>query len=321
MRLIVVIQGVAAQLRVAGGLPRREKVGYREVISQMRGTQRALRGTDPGRCVIQQRLRYALFGEQTIERYLIRNDPFTDRNRLGLHLLKQCLGPRLLLRRELKGIGEFEHMSGACVTVEFSGEGEAHPSAGFEIRNLLLRKCFYRAPLHTRIGRGGCRRCTYRMARHCGAVLVLCRHRKAECEQNCEAKRALAWSLHFRPLFAINQACHGPAVLNMIEIMSSLLVGGLSKLAERKRALAAGDVLFRAGDPIRSLFLVASGALVLSRSLPHGSDLVLQRAGPGAVLAEASLFAESYHCDAIAAQPSVRGEADNRRPDRNAIVS
>ena len=76
-------------------------------------------------------------------------------------------------------------------------------------------------------------------------------------------------------------------------------------MGEREQELAAGDVLFRAGDPILSVFLVASGALLLTRSLPHGSELVLQRAGPGAILAEASLFAKSYHCDAVAAQPSV----------------
>ena len=87
--------------------------------------------------------------------------------------------------------------------------------------------------------------------------------------------------------------------------MSSLLATELSRLGQREQALAAGDVLFRAGDPILSLFLVISGALLLRRSLPHGSELVLQRTGPGAILAEASLFVQSYHCDAIAAQPSV----------------
>jgi CRP-like cAMP-binding protein len=91
----------------------------------------------------------------------------------------------------------------------------------------------------------------------------------------------------------------------MIAIMSSFLVFGLSLLAERQQALSAGDALFRAGDPVRSLFLVVSGALLLTRSLPHGSELVLQRAGSGAILAEASLFADCYHCDAIAAQASV----------------
>lgn len=91
----------------------------------------------------------------------------------------------------------------------------------------------------------------------------------------------------------------------MIAIMSSPLTAELSRLGEREQKLAANDVLFRAGDPILSLFLVVSGALLLTRSLPHGSELVLQRAGPGAILAEASLFAQSYHCDAIAAQPAV----------------
>ncbi len=87
--------------------------------------------------------------------------------------------------------------------------------------------------------------------------------------------------------------------------MSSLLASALSRMAKREQELAAGDMLFRAGDPVLSLFLVVSGELLLTRALPQGSDLVLQRAGIGAVLAEASLFAESYHCDAIAAGPSV----------------
>lgn len=32
-----------------------------------------------------------------------------------------------------------------------------------------------------------------------------------------------------------------------------------------------------------------------------GATIILQRAGPGAILAEASLFSERYHCDAISA--------------------
>lgn len=91
----------------------------------------------------------------------------------------------------------------------------------------------------------------------------------------------------------------------MIVIMSGSLIDGLSRLKGRKRELAAGDVLFRVGDPVLSLFLVTAGALRLTRALPHGFQLTLQRAGPGAILAEASLFAESYHCDASAAEDSV----------------
>jgi CRP-like cAMP-binding protein len=91
----------------------------------------------------------------------------------------------------------------------------------------------------------------------------------------------------------------------MIAIMSPSLIDTLSKLATRDQTLSAGEILFRSGDPILSLFLVASGALRLTRPLPHGLQLTLQRAGSGAILAEASLYADCYHCDALAAESSV----------------
>ncbi len=99
----------------------------------------------------------------------------------------------------------------------------------------------------------------------------------------------------------------------MIAIMSNSLVVGLSKLAQRETELAAGDILFRAGDAVVALFLVVAGTLRLARSLPHGFQLTLQRAGPGAILAEASLFADRYHCDAVAAEHSVLRVVPRRR--------
>ena len=83
----------------------------------------------------------------------------------------------------------------------------------------------------------------------------------------------------------------------MIAIMSHALFTQLLELAHRERQLASGEVLFRIGDRVRSLFLVIAGAIRLTRSLPHGPQLILQRAGPGTVLAEASLFADHYHCE------------------------
>jgi CRP-like cAMP-binding protein len=71
-----------------------------------------------------------------------------------------------------------------------------------------------------------------------------------------------------------------------------------------ERSLAAGEVLFRAGDPVRSLYRVETGAMRLVRPLPHGAELVIQRAQAGAILAEASLFAVTYHCDAVASGPA-----------------
>lgn len=83
----------------------------------------------------------------------------------------------------------------------------------------------------------------------------------------------------------------------MIAIM---VFEALSQLADRELTLAEGEVLFRFGDKIRSIFLVASGGVRLVRHLPHGPALTLQLAEEGSVLAEASLFATQYHCDAVA---------------------
>jgi CRP/FNR family transcriptional regulator, dissimilatory nitrate respiration regulator len=91
----------------------------------------------------------------------------------------------------------------------------------------------------------------------------------------------------------------------MIAIMSGILVTQLSALAQHEQQFAAGDIVFRAGEPVRSLSLVVVGAVKLTRSLPHGAQLTLQHARPGAILAEASIFAENYHCEGVATEDAV----------------
>jgi CRP-like cAMP-binding protein len=66
------------------------------------------------------------------------------------------------------------------------------------------------------------------------------------------------------------------------------------------RTFAQGSVLFRREDPVHSLFLVRSGMVALERPLTDGTALTLSIATAGMALAEASLFATTYHCDAIA---------------------
>jgi CRP-like cAMP-binding protein len=44
--------------------------------------------------------------------------------------------------------------------------------------------------------------------------------------------------------------------------------------------------------------------VLLQRHTTHGVHLVLQNAGPAAVIAEASAYSDRYHCDAVAAEES-----------------
>jgi CRP-like cAMP-binding protein len=90
----------------------------------------------------------------------------------------------------------------------------------------------------------------------------------------------------------------------MIAIMLDALFERFLKLAKREQHLASGTTLFRLGDPVLSLYLVTAGELRLVRVLPHGAQLTLQRAGSASILAEASLFADQYHCDALATEES-----------------
>lgn len=78
------------------------------------------------------------------------------------------------------------------------------------------------------------------------------------------------------------------------------LLAALPSTARRQRHLAPGEMLFAAGEPVESFFLVVSGSVRLVRHAADGSALVLHIARAGAPVAEASLFAASYHCDAIA---------------------
>ena len=66
------------------------------------------------------------------------------------------------------------------------------------------------------------------------------------------------------------------------------------------RSHEAGVTLFVRGAPVTHILLVRSGAVALERLLPSGDPLVLHVAGEGDLLADASLFADAYHCDAVA---------------------
>ena len=74
----------------------------------------------------------------------------------------------------------------------------------------------------------------------------------------------------------------------------------LKGLRARQRHFDGGQSLFHRGDPVKEMHFVLTGSVHLVRHQSDGSVLILQRAGPGSILAEASLYSGTYHCDAVA---------------------
>lgn len=83
----------------------------------------------------------------------------------------------------------------------------------------------------------------------------------------------------------------------MITIMSSL-ASRLRDLSSDRQRLKAGGQLFRMGQKVERFYLVLMGEIALERISADGRRLVLQRARTGDIVAEASIFAGFYHCDA-----------------------
>lgn len=68
----------------------------------------------------------------------------------------------------------------------------------------------------------------------------------------------------------------------------------------RMRAFKKGELLYRRGQPPEVILCVLSGEIRLVRSTPSGAEIVLQRSR-GGFIAEASLDAQTYHCDVVSA--------------------
>lgn len=88
----------------------------------------------------------------------------------------------------------------------------------------------------------------------------------------------------------------------MIEIMRDPITSIFD--GARRVEFAARKELFAAGQPVRNIHLVLRGRIHLVRYTPQGSALILQNAGAGAVVAEASAYSAVYHCDAVTAEDS-----------------
>jgi CRP-like cAMP-binding protein len=86
----------------------------------------------------------------------------------------------------------------------------------------------------------------------------------------------------------------------MIDIMSVELISHLRNLAGQEMTFEPGQYLFRLGDKVRVVHFIEEGSVHLVRHQADGSALILERAAPRSILAEASLYSDAYNCDAIA---------------------
>ena len=79
--------------------------------------------------------------------------------------------------------------------------------------------------------------------------------------------------------------------------MSNAIYEALAPLAGPARSLLAGETLFNRGDPVRHIYLLSTGSLVLQRTQEDGAILTLHRVPQFHVVAEASIYSPYYHCD------------------------
>lgn len=100
-------------------------------------------------------------------------------------------------------------------------------------------------------------------------------------------------------------SCHIDDNRNMIAIMLIELAPVLDGLPGQEMRFAAGEAVFHLGDEICLVHLVRVGVIHLVRHQVDGAVLVLQRAGAGSILGEASVYSDHYHCDAYADMESV----------------
>jgi CRP-like cAMP-binding protein len=78
----------------------------------------------------------------------------------------------------------------------------------------------------------------------------------------------------------------------------------IDEKALETRSLARNEVLFRQGDKVAAIYFVEQGRLRLERRTFDGRVLILGITPANKFFVEAALFADIFHCDAVAAEPS-----------------
>tara|TARA_B110000503_G_C6987374_1_gene345849 strand:- start:163 stop:744 length:582 start_codon:yes stop_codon:yes gene_type:complete len=70
------------------------------------------------------------------------------------------------------------------------------------------------------------------------------------------------------------------------------------------RKLSKGGTLFTVGGNVQSFFSLETGKIRMSRYLNDGNKITFYVVTSGQLFAEASLFSDAYHCEAVAEEAS-----------------
>lgn len=79
---------------------------------------------------------------------------------------------------------------------------------------------------------------------------------------------------------------------------------GFDEQTLERRSLARNEALFRQGEKVTAIYFVEVGRLRLERQTIDGRSLVVGTTSSGKFFVEAALFADIFHCDAVATEPS-----------------
>lgn len=75
--------------------------------------------------------------------------------------------------------------------------------------------------------------------------------------------------------------------------------------AQKMIAVKKNESIFLQGAATEGLYFVERGSVELRRHTESGAQVVIHRAVSGETFAEASLFSNVYHCDAVALDETV----------------
>jgi CRP-like cAMP-binding protein len=73
---------------------------------------------------------------------------------------------------------------------------------------------------------------------------------------------------------------------------------------KRTRILEKGEYVFHQFDPVDAIYFLQSGRVQMKRNLENGQSVAIHTLVTGESFAEAALFANHYHCDAVSTEKS-----------------